>query len=133
MIQHEWPSSELPACQIICFLPLSCVWVFFFSLVCSFLPVFGDSRGDEEKYMVLRASDSDFAATASNFFCLGRPGGYQVGHERTMCPCCKEGEWCPGLHYKGCCQQVEGGDLCLYVECCDQFWSLQCTRETWTC
>lgn len=46
---------------------------------------------------------------------LGRKGSegparYQMEHEPTMRPCCREGTWYPGLHQVTYCQQVKGGD-----------------------
>ncbi|PKU36305.1 rna-directed dna polymerase from mobile element jockey-like [Limosa lapponica baueri] len=29
----------------------------------------------------------------------GGPGRQQVEHEATICPTCKEGSWCPEVHY----------------------------------
>lgn len=78
---------------------------------CVWVTLFGDKRRDEEKCMVLRAAGSEFVATANNFCSLGCPGGHQVDHGLTTCPCCKGGEWCPGLHYEGYCQQVKACDL----------------------
>ena len=76
---------------------------------------------------------------AKNQLCRERPGGTgeQVDHEPTTCPCSKEVQEHPGMHYAEYCQHVEGSGASsllspheTQLESSIQFWVPK--SKTWT-
>jgi len=71
----------------------------------------------------------------------GGTGGWQVGHEPTVCPCNPENQLYPGLHQKKDGHLAEGGDAAPLLSTCEtspgvlhmDVKSVLSTGEMWTC